>query len=124
VEQDTEMGGEASCFLGELDASGAVPDPRNLIRLAHSGVVGAWTVFVGDEPPGGDAHDDWAPELAPLAGEELTAYRERLLQPLARTVAWRVALQTEERLVAVVPGPRVTREMAGELVAYLRSLIS
>lgn len=119
-------GGELVCFLSELDSDGAIPDPRQLIRLrgpAPSGWEG-YTVYVGPSPPAEDDVDEWISTLAPRQGEGLDAYQARLAEPECRTAAWRIALGAQDRPVIVLAGPEVPQELATYLVEYLRELIS
>lgn len=114
------------CFLPELDADGAMPDVRQRIRIQCEGAAegDARTVYVDLSPPGENKFDEWAPLLAPQQNEEPAAFRRRLAEPVCRTAAWRIALESEERPVVIHPGADVSSELAAVLIDYLRGLVS
>lgn len=102
---DTDrQGGEPSCFLSELDKQGNVPDPSEMVRLESGGgraEENAWRVFVSRRAPEQGSYDQWAPELAPAAGETLAQYQARLEGPACRTAAWTIALKAQDEAVCI-----------------------
>jgi hypothetical protein len=125
--ESEQAGGEAACFLSELDERGDVPDLRHIVRADSPGAGSrepAWRVLVSSHPTDAQSYDYWSSELAPREGETLAEYRARLEEPPCRTEAWRIALRAEETPVRIVTAPSEEGCFAEVLVSYLRELLA
>lgn len=115
-------GGEKACLLPDLDSSGAIIEPRYLVRLGRFDDAAAWHVLVSPSAKEAQRYDRFLPVLAALEGETVKQYRSRLDEPSLRTVAWHVALLTTSGSV-VITMPESSAALSIALVDYVRSLL-